>query len=94
MPYCGHISKIVLSSRIGNFKTHKNRRTRIPRWLGQENEENVARTKNCSGWPFSPPQTNEVSLENYGSMRKKTVDYEDNNWSNLRLFYVGVNQTI
>jgi len=32
-----------------------NRRTRIPRWLGRENEEYVARTRNCCGWPSSPP---------------------------------------
>ena len=37
--------KIVLSSRIINFKTHNNQRTRVLRWLGRENEENVARTK-------------------------------------------------
>ena len=24
-------------------------------WLGRENEENVARTRNCCGWPSSPP---------------------------------------
>ena len=45
--------KIVLSSRIGNFSTQNNRRTRIPRWLGRENEENVARTRNWCGWPSS-----------------------------------------
>jgi len=28
-------------------KTHYYRRTRIQRWLGQENEEKVARTINC-----------------------------------------------
>ena len=27
------------------------------RWLGRENEENVARTRNCCGWPFSPHGT-------------------------------------
>ena len=32
-------------------------RTRILRWLGQENEKNVARTKNCCGWPSSPSFT-------------------------------------
>ena len=45
--------EIVLSSRIGNFLSQNNRRTRIPRWLGRENEENVARTRNCCGWPSS-----------------------------------------
>ena len=35
--------KIVISSRIRNFKTHNNLRTSILRWLGRENEENVAR---------------------------------------------------
>ena len=29
-------------------------RTRISRWLGQENEENVARTRDWCGWPSSP----------------------------------------
>ena len=48
------LKKIVLSSRIRNFKTQNNRRTRISRWLGRENEENVARTRNCCGWPFLP----------------------------------------
>ena len=28
----------------------------IVRWLGRENEENVARTTNCCGWPSSPRQ--------------------------------------
>ena len=23
-------------------------------WLGRDNEENVARTRNCCGWPSSP----------------------------------------
>ena len=27
---------------------------RILRWLGRENKKNVVRTRNCSGWPFSP----------------------------------------
>jgi len=49
--------KIVLSSIIGNVLTQNNRRKRIPRWLGRENEENVARTRNCCGWPSSPLQT-------------------------------------
>ena len=26
------------------------------RWLGQENEENVAQTRSCCGWPSSPRQ--------------------------------------
>ena len=29
---------------------------RIPRWLEQENEDNVAWTRNCCGWPSSPRQ--------------------------------------
>ena len=29
-------------------------RTRISRWLGRENEEKVAWTRNCCGWPSSP----------------------------------------
>ena len=31
--------------------------TRISRWLGRENEENMARTRNCCGWPSSVPLT-------------------------------------
>jgi len=46
--------KIVLSSIIGNFKTHNNQRIRIVKWLERENEENVARMRNCCGWPSSP----------------------------------------
>ena len=42
----------VLSYRIRHVK--KIRRTRISRWLGRENKENVARTTNCCGWPSSP----------------------------------------
>jgi len=47
--------KIVLSSRIGTFLTQNNQRTRIPRWLGRENEELVARTRICCGWLSSLP---------------------------------------
>ena len=49
--------KKKLSPWNGNIKTHNNRRTRISRWLGQENEENVARTRNFCGWPSSPRLT-------------------------------------
>ena len=49
--------KIVLSARIKNFKTHNYRKTRIPRWLGLENEEDVAWTRNCCGWPLPPHWT-------------------------------------
>ena len=28
---------------------------RISVWLGRENEENMAWTRNCCGWPSSPP---------------------------------------
>ena len=45
------LKKKVLSFRIRNFKTCINRR-----WLGQENDENVVRTKNCCSWPSSPWQ--------------------------------------
>ena len=31
-------------------------RTRILRWLGRKNQENVARTRNCCGWPSSHDQ--------------------------------------
>ena len=54
--WCSNVArflKIVLSSRIG-ILSQNNRRTRIPRWLGQENEENVARTRNCCGCSSSP----------------------------------------
>ena len=34
------------------------RRTRISRWLGRENEENVARTRNYCGCPSSPRSSN------------------------------------
>ena len=46
--------KIGLSPRIRNFLTHNNRRTRISRCFGRENEENVARTISCCGWPSFP----------------------------------------
>ena len=46
--------KKVLSSRIRIFSTHNKRRTRILRWFGRENEDNVARTRSCCGWPSSP----------------------------------------
>ena len=54
--YSMHIlcPNVALSSRIKNLKTHNKQRTRISRWLGQENEENVARTRNYCGWPSSP----------------------------------------
>ena len=47
------------SSILENWKLlkHNNRRTRIPRWLGRENEENVARTRNWCGGPSSPRVT-------------------------------------
>ena len=48
------LKKIVLSLRIGNFNIHNNWRTRIPRWLGRTNEENVVQTRNCCGCPSSP----------------------------------------
>ena len=40
---------------LGELDTLKDNigRTRISRWLGRENEENVARTRNCCGWPSS-----------------------------------------
>ena len=44
--------KIVLSGRIRHLKKNNIERTR--RWLGLENEENVARTRSCCGWPSSP----------------------------------------
>ena len=30
-------------------------------WLGRENEENVARTRNGCVWPSSPPQINWIN---------------------------------
>ena len=42
---------------FGGLDTLKNNigRTKISRWLGRENEENLARNRNCCGWPTSPP---------------------------------------
>ena len=56
------IEKIVLSWRI----RHKNNnivRTRISRWLGRENEKNVARNRNGCGWPSYPPLIEKLSLK-------------------------------
>ena len=41
-------------SPLGPSKQNNIGRTRISRWLGRENKENVARTKNCCGWPSFP----------------------------------------
>ena len=54
--------KIVVSSRIGNFLTQNNQKTRIPRWLGRENEENVA-TRNCCGRFFTDITINSLYIE-------------------------------
>ena len=54
MPTWPDFLKIALSSWFRNLKKQNKRRTRISRWLGQENEENVARTRNYCGWPSSP----------------------------------------
>ena len=47
-------------------------RSRISRWLGRENEENVARTRNCCGCPSSPclmdPHTSSNLLNYYITM--------------------------
>jgi len=67
----GQIKKIVSSSIIGDFKTHNNRRTRIPRWLGLENEENVARTRNCCGGPSSPRVISQSSMINKSILDKE-----------------------
>ena len=48
---------MYLFSRIGHFKKNNIERTRISRWFGRENEENVVRTKDWCGWPSSPRQT-------------------------------------
>ena len=45
---------MVLSWRIEHLKKDNIRRTKISRWLGRENEENVAWTRNCRGWPSYP----------------------------------------
>ena len=49
MPLHGPILKNELY--LGELDTLKDNigRTRISRWLGRENEENVARTRNCCG---------------------------------------------
>ena len=55
--------KIFSSSRIGHIKKYFFKGRGFPRWLGQENEENVALTRNCCGWPSSLRQ--QFSLFNY-----------------------------
>ena len=47
------LKKIVLSGRIRHFKKII-LKGRGLKWLGQENEENVAGTRNFCGWPSSP----------------------------------------
>ena len=41
-------SKTILICKDWIFKKNNIERTRISRWLGRENKENVARTRNCS----------------------------------------------
>ena len=65
---------------------HINWRTRISRWCERENEENVARTRNCCGWPSSPlyPQTkaplkpiNRYKCENVKAEIRKSIKIMD-----------------
>ena len=45
--------------------TQNNRRTRIPRWLVRENEEYVARTRNCCGWPSPSSESGNLKSLSY-----------------------------
>ena len=40
-------------------------------WLGQEKEEHVARTRNCSGWPSSPHETQQLCRVNRPGNKNK-----------------------
>ena len=54
---CPNVTRFFKNSFLWENQTHKKNnieRTRISRWLGRENLENVARTINCCGWPSSP----------------------------------------
>ena len=44
---------------------------RILRWLGRENEENVARTRDCCGWPSSPKWCVCVCVYGYGRIQEE-----------------------
>ena len=47
----------IVSRFFRGLNTYKNNieRARISRWIGRENEENEARTRNCwCGWPSCP----------------------------------------
>ena len=53
-PNVDRFSKNIFIFKDWTIKKNIFQRTRILRWLGRENEENLARTRNCSGWPSSP----------------------------------------
>ena len=54
-PSNARFSKIICICKGWTFKKDIIGRTSILRWLWRENEENVARTRNCCGWPSYPP---------------------------------------
>ena len=35
----------------------------ISRWLGRENKQNVAQTRNCCGWPSSTLYADQKTIE-------------------------------
>ena len=56
---CPNLTRFLKKIYLGGLYTKKNSiRTRISRWLGRENEENVAQTRNCCGNLSFPHWTN------------------------------------
>ena len=60
-----------------------NRRTRIPNWLGRENEENVVRTRYFCGWPSSPQLTTFLFTCKLDVWRKLEIKSLKVTWSSL-----------
>ena len=57
--FCPNLTRFLKKIYLGGLYTKKNSiRTRISRWLGRENEENVAQTRNCCGNLSFPHWTN------------------------------------
>ena len=56
-PSVARFSKNVLSARLRHYKKIILEGPRISRWLGRENEETLALTRYCCGWPSSPSLT-------------------------------------
>ena len=63
MPLCDPILKNCFIWEVETLKKNNIGRTRILRWVGRENEENVARTRNCCGGPSSPRHTLHGQIE-------------------------------